>query len=278
MTRLILCADDYGLSPAVSRGIRRLLEAGRLSATSCMAVSPHWPGEAAALRPYGGRADIGLHLTLTDQAPLGPMPRLAATGRLPSLTRLMALALARRLEPLEIRAEIERQIAAFEAAMGRPPDFIDGHQHVQQLPQIRDVVVEVMRRSLAGSTWLRACDEPAAAIIRRGIAVPKALVIAAFGRRLRQKARAAGIAVNDRFTGVHDFSGGRPYAELFARFVDGVDGGRLVVMCHPGEIDDELRARDSVAEPRLEELSYFASPAFAELLARRGLSVQRFAG
>src|SRR5262245_10068587 len=83
-TPIVLCADDYAVAPGVSRAICALIEQGRLSATSCMTVSPHWPEHARWLRPLGDRADIGLHLTLTDHAPIGAM-RLAADGRLPPL-------------------------------------------------------------------------------------------------------------------------------------------------------------------------------------------------
>jgi hypothetical protein len=280
MTRLILCADDYGLAPGVGRGIRRLLAAGRLSATSCMTVSPHWPAEAASLRPFGEGADIGLHLTLSDQTPLGPMPRLAPAGRLPAVGGLLARAVARRLDPGEITAEFERQLDAFEAGMGRPPAFLDGHQHVQQFPMVRDAVIDLWHRRLAGTqAWLRVCDEPIWAILRRGVSVGKSLLLAGFGRALRRQAQAAGIPVNDRFAGIHDFSGRRPFDELFRSFLAEASpsGGRLVVMCHPGEVDDELRARDPLTDAREDELRYFESSAFKEALNQHALTLGRFA-
>src|SRR5262249_7833626 len=85
---IVLCADDYAVAPGVSRAICALVERGRLSATSCMTVSSHWAEHARWLRPLDGQADIGLHLTLTDHAPLGAM-RLAVGGRLPPLGTLM---------------------------------------------------------------------------------------------------------------------------------------------------------------------------------------------
>lgn len=279
MARLILCADDYGLAPGVSRGIRRLLAAGRLSATSCMVVGSHWQSEAAELRPFAEQADIGLHLTLTDQAPLAPLPRLAPAGRLPRVGSLLAAAMLRRLDPEEVRAELTRQLDAFESAFGRPPAFLDGHQHVHQFPVVRDAVVDLWRRRLArAGAWLRVCDEPLAAVVRRGVAVPKSLIIAVFGQALRRRARAAGIPVNDRFAGVHDFSGRQPYGELFDRFaVNSGAAQRLLVMCHPGEVDDELRRCDPVTDAREDELRYFESPDFAAALQRHGLVLGRFA-
>lgn len=278
--RLILCADDYGLAPGVSRGIRQLLAAGRLSATSCMTVSPYWPAAAVALRPLADKADIGLHLTLTDQRPLGPMARLAPAGRLPGVGALLAQAIAGRLDNGEICAEIDRQLDLFENHLGRPPDFLDGHQHVQQFPGIREAVIDRWRHRLAASgAWLRVCDEPPPAILRRGVAVAKSLLLAGLGRGLRRQAAGAGIPMNDRFAGVHDFSGRRPYGELFERFIAEAPagGGRLVVMCHPGEADDELRACDPVTGAREDELRYFASAAFLDVLRRHNVELGRFA-
>jgi hypothetical protein len=279
MTRLILCADDYGLAPGVSRAIIRLLAAGRLSAASCMSVAQAWPVQAAALRPYTAQADIGLHLTLTDHAPLGPLPTLAPGGVLPPVGRLLALSLTGRIGRAEIAREFERQIDAFERALGQPPAFLDGHQHVHQFPVIRDVVIDLWRRRLSGPpAWLRVCVEPWGTTLRRAIAAPKALVITALGRAMIERAHAAGIPTNDRFAGIHDFSGRTPYGTLFETFVRDTGTGTLLVMCHPGEVDAELAALDPVTTAREEELRFFESPAFTELLARRGLSLGRFHG
>ena len=52
-----LCADDYAMTPGVSRGILEALDAGALSATSVMTTSETWPDAAAALRAHEGKAD-----------------------------------------------------------------------------------------------------------------------------------------------------------------------------------------------------------------------------
>src|SRR5688500_29751 len=74
---IILCADDYGLTEGVSRAIGELAAAKRLSATSVLVTSPHWPASAPRLCAHRGRLSVGLHLDLTLAGPLGPMPRLA---------------------------------------------------------------------------------------------------------------------------------------------------------------------------------------------------------
>src|ERR1700722_3474825 len=85
LRKLWLCAEDYGISPAVNRGIRDLIARGRINATSVMVTAPSFSAAAAAALagpegPVGGpgrRAAIGLHFTLT--APFRP----AATGYRP---------------------------------------------------------------------------------------------------------------------------------------------------------------------------------------------------
>lgn len=272
---LILCADDYGISPGVGRGIRALAGSGRLSATSCMTVFPEWPAEAALLGNLVDRIDIGLHITLTDQAPLGPLPRLAPDGRLPTLGRLIRLSHIGRLGRGELAAEIDRQLDAFEAALGRPPAFLDGHQHVHLLPTIRDVVLDLFEHRLdRRRTWLRSCAEPAARILHRRVDAPRALVIAGLGRPLHAAAAARGIPTNHGFAGVTSFRPERDVDVDFGRYLR-ITGPAPLVMCHPGEADDTLAARDPVVSARAAELAYLASDRFADLLAGHRLSLAR---
>jgi hypothetical protein len=274
---IILSADDFALAPGVSRGICALAEASRISATSCMTQSPFWPEHAGRLRPVADRIDVGIHFTLTDQRPLGPMPALAPQGRLPSLARLMRAAFARRLDPGEIAAELERQLDAFVSALGRPPAFLDGHQHVHQLPVVREALVALWRRRLADAgTALRICDEPLGRVLRRRAAA-KAALVSVLGRGLRGHASRHGIPANAGFAGIHDFRLRIDYRSLFLDFVR-LGPPRLLVMCHPGFADAELAAVDPVTTAREAEFRYFASDAFAADLDRLRLALVRWDG
>src|SRR4051812_21251451 len=116
--RIWLCADDYGLSPGVNRGIRDLIARRRLNATSVMVVGPAIArdevealNEAAATSP---RCAIGLHVTLT--APFHPLTihfRPLDGGLFPAFAKLFRAGLLRRLDVEIIRAEISAQLAAF---------------------------------------------------------------------------------------------------------------------------------------------------------------------
>jgi len=67
MRRIVLCADDYALSPGVSRAIRDLVSRGRLNAVSVMTVIPGFERECASLvsTPAPIPLSIGLHATLS---------------------------------------------------------------------------------------------------------------------------------------------------------------------------------------------------------------------
>jgi predicted glycoside hydrolase/deacetylase ChbG (UPF0249 family) len=273
---VILCADDFALAEGVSEGILRLAEQDRLSAIGCMTASPLWRSLAGRLDAVESRCDIGLHLTLTDLEPIGALPRLAPTGRLPRLGRLMAAAFAGSLEPDEVRDELRRQWDAFVAARGRPPDFLDGHQHVHLLPGIREAVLELARMGgLDRGRYLRVCWDAPARVVSRGIAVGKALFLCLLSIPLRREIVRLGLAANDSFRGVHAFDPAVDYAALFPRFLAG-RARRPLVMCHPGFVDARLRAVDTVTDQRRREYDYFASQRFLDDLEAAGCRVARF--
>jgi predicted glycoside hydrolase/deacetylase ChbG (UPF0249 family) len=272
---VVVCADDYGLSPGVGAAIRALIELRRLSATSCMTGCRFWPAEAEALRPLRPQADIGLHLTLTDHAPIGPMPDLAPEGRLPPLGRLMGLAFLGRLDRGEILAEFERQLDAFEAAMGGPPDHVDGHHHVHQLPVVREALALLYEKRLRRhGTYVRYCDEPLGAIARSGVAVTRAAVISLLGRSWARTGRARAIPGNRGFRGVRGFDEAS-FAVLFRRYLAGA-GDNSMIMCHPGFADADLAAVEHVTAQREDEYRYLASSACAEDLVAAGMRIARF--
>jgi predicted glycoside hydrolase/deacetylase ChbG (UPF0249 family) len=276
---LIVCADDYGIAPAVDAAIRELIADRRLSATSCMSAMPGWRAAAGALQQITRRAaaDVGLHLILTDQAPASRGVALAHDGRLPPLSRLLPRALARRLPTAAVRDELRAQLDAFEDAWGAPPDHLDGHQHVHLLPGVRDLVVdEILRRYPLGRVWVRDCVEAPRRCLRRGVSVGKALFIAALGAGLRRRLRAADIPANEGFSGLHDFSLASPFRARMQRFLAEV-GPRPLVHVHPGRVDAALVACDALTAPREAELTYLASPAFADDLREAGLYPARYA-
>jgi chitin disaccharide deacetylase len=266
-----LCADDYGISPAVSAAIRELVGRGLINAASVMVVTPSFSAsEAARLREAAGaRAAIGLHLTLT--APFRPLsdftPRRDAAF-LP-LNGIAARALLHRLDAARLETEIASQLAAFRNVFGRAPDYVDGHQHVHVFPQIGDALIRVIKRD-APQAWLRQCRRAAAA--PKSLADPKGYVLDALSARLRRLAAQQGVRTNPAFAGTYSFRPGADFSKLFGEFLDGLPDGGLL-MCHPGKVDQELRQLDPLTDLREREYAFFLGERFPRVLAERGYAL-----
>jgi hypothetical protein len=267
-----LCADDYGISPAVNAAIRDLIARQRINATAAMVVAPSF-GRAAAqalLEKAGTHAAIGLHLTLT--APFKPLSRGFAPSRDGAFLPLAAMArraLLRSLKPEPIADEIASQFAAFSAAFGRAPAYVDGHHHMHLFPQIRDALLRVTKDA-APQAWVRQCGRIAPR--RKRLADPKGVFLDGLSRRFRKLAHGYGVRTNPAFAGTYAFNAAADFARLFPGFLDEMpDGG--VVMCHPGLVDAELRRLDSLTDLREREYAYFSSDSFPDLLAARGVAL-----
>ena len=267
--RIVLCADDYGISPAVSSAIRDLILRRRINATSVMVVAPSFSrSEAAALRQAAGdHAAIGLHLTLT--APYQPASRHFAPLRRGAFYPLAAMArrgLSRALIPASLDAEIAAQIAAFHDAFGRAPDYVDSHQHIHVFPQVSEALLRVVKHA-APHAWVRQCGRA----VRKNLE-PKGLVLDALSRRLQRLAAAHGVATNPAFAGTYAFRANADFAKLFPHFLEGLPDGS-VVMCHPGKVDAELSRLDPLTNLREREYAFFLDDAFPQLLAARGVAL-----
>lgn len=244
-TRVTICADDFAMSAGISRTIVELARSGKVNAISCMVGSCRWPADAALLKDLPSKVEIGLHLVLTDEAPCIDSRDLAPAGRLPSADRLASMAFLGRLPIGDIGREIDAQFERFEGVIGRPPDFVDGHQHVHFLPGIRKVVIGATARH-APAAWLRSCEDSLWRIVRRPFRVKgvvNALQSAGFGRA----ARRAGLRCNDSFAGLYDFRS--PFGPLLPRFF-AARGRFHLVICHPGDAE---QPDDPIACARVRE-------------------------
>jgi predicted glycoside hydrolase/deacetylase ChbG (UPF0249 family) len=271
--RLVLCADDYGLAPGVDDAILDLIGRGRLNATSVMVLPETFSAaEAARLAAAAqGRAKIGLHLTLT--APFRPLTAgfgpLAPDGRFLPIGRMLVASLVTPFDRAAVAREVDAQMAAFVAAFGRPPDYLDGHQHVHLLPGVRDAVLDTARRA-DPCGFVRQCGQVTSALSR--LADPKSLLLDRLSHAFRRRAEAFGVATNPAFAGTYTFKPGTDYAALFPGFLKELPDGALV-MCHPGRVDAELTRLDPLTDLREAEYAYLAGEAFPAALARAGFTL-----
>lgn len=271
--RIWLCADDYGMSPGVSEAIRKLVTQGRLNATSVMVGAPSFTAaEAAALMALNDdkkRVAIGLHFTLTVPfTPLSPNYRPLKNGQFLSIGSSLLTGLRRGFHLGALEAEATAQMQAFVAAFGRPPDFVDGHQHVHLFPQVRDAVLKTMA-AMAPGAWVRQCGRAAQA---RSLSDRKALLLDWLSGAFEKRAARLGVPTNPAFAGTYDFQPGADFAAIFPRFLDHLPDGS-VVMCHPGFVDAELTRLDPLTTLREREYDFMASGALPRVLAAQGVAL-----
>lgn len=251
---VIICADDFAVNASASLGIARLAQLGRINATSAMVLSSRWAQDAALLHGVRGRIDVGLHLDWTSDFA-------QAAGHGMPLGTAMRRAMLGGFEKVHASAVIERQLDAFETQWGSAPDFVDGHQHVQQFAGIREALATVLARRYASTPvkpYLRVSRPP------RGSAGLKGYIIGWMGANALEKlAVSADLKWARGLFGIYDFSGdGARYARLMQRWLAQIVPGSIL-MCHPAQAAEP---GDEIGVARLQEFAYLAGPAFAQTL------------
>ena len=262
-----ICADDVGLVDGVAETVVALAAARRLSAASCVTNASGWRAGAEVLAASRAPLEIGLHFNLTEGEPLSAALR-AHWPTLPALIRLLAQAHLRSLPLAAIGAEFAAQVDAFAAALGRRPDFVDGHQHVHARPGVRSIVLDAVA-SWPDPRWVRSTGR----VLGPGAAFKRRVIEASGGRALERELVARGVAHNRALLGAYDFRADyRPLAQAWLAATPG-DGGLL--FCHPGSGAGEgpTHGNDSIAAARRREAAYLAGADFAADLAAAGVTV-----
>ena len=275
-TRIVLNADDYGMTGAVDAGILELLDRRRLTGVSAMSAASRWPAGGSLLADYARQADLGLHFTLTGIPPLSGHHFGINTAPPNSFATIWKAAQRRTIEQAAVLRELKLQWEAFADVAGRPPAHIDSHQHVHQLPVIRDAVTDFVSALPAASRpYLRTSYAPITTILRGRANITRALALAFAARPFRRRAARARVVTNHSLSGVYDFSPGPGYRKRFQSFVATASGG-MIVLCHPAVPTQEADPADPIAAARAAEYAYFMSPAFDADLAYADVALAKF--
>jgi hypothetical protein len=182
---------------------------------------------------------------------------------------LLRAGLLRRLDPEIIYAELIVQLAAFHEMFGRAPDFVDGHQHVQLFPQVRDAFLSAVKQA-APNAWVRQGGRRRP--LARRLGAPKALLLDLLSAQFRKRAARANVAFNPGFDGAYDFSRQPDFGLLMRQFLDGMPGDG-VIMCHPGFVDDVLLSLDPLTVQREHEHAFLGGEEFPRLLAANRITL-----
>lgn len=257
-----VCADDFGLSEGVSKGILQLVQQQRLTAVSVLSGGPSWADHAQVLaRAAAVRSrfvEVGLHFNLTEGRPLS-----AELARhwpmMPSLTRLISSAHLRALPVAALCAEWLAQWRSFCDAFGRAPDFVDGHQHVHHLPQVREVILHALA-GMQGAPAVRSTGR----LPGSGYLFKRIMIAATGGRALARKLDALHLRHNLSLWGCYDFRF-ENYRRLMQQWLKALPRSGALLFCHPGHPGHPgEKAHDPIQAARLRELAYLESAGFQE--------------
>jgi len=254
---LIVNADDYGRTPGVSAGIRRAHLEGIVTSTTAMMNMPAVAADLHLARQACPQLGLGVHLVLTSGASM------LATGRVSSITqghwRFPTFEeLAPRLDqldPLEVEAEWRAQIAYFVAVCGRAPDHLDSHHHISYLsPQLFAVQLRLADEYGCAMRLPMPEDWPGGVLPEtHGVPHPARLI-----------------------TSFYDQGASLPG---LLDVLDGLGTGVSELMCHPGEVDEDLLGPlgSVYNRQRQTELDVLTDEAVRRRLSEGGITLASFA-
>jgi len=243
MIRIIINADDFGLTPGVNRAICEGFENGLITSTSALACS-RFIEEGVGLLDNKYKANVGLHICLDEERPVSDPKKIQTlidhkTGCFKTRAKLLRDLLLRRVCSGDMYVEMKAQFEKLRS-LGIKIDHFDSHGHLHAFPQVSSVVdrlskeygVLLIRRPVE-SYW-PALLTPAN--LRR---LPISLLIScasiySFKRRYETNSR------NMSFMGLLD--SGNVHEAVIQRWhkvVSNLHDRIIEVMCHPGVKDDK---------------------------------------
>ncbi len=282
MRRLIVNADDFGLSPGVNRAVELAWQQGALTQASLMAGGDAFD-EAALIARQNPGLQVGLHLTLAQGRPVLPpeqVPGLVGTnGRFPD--NPVAVGMKLFFDPtirMQLRNEIEAQILKVRAT-GIPLTHIDGHLNIQMHPTVFSILTELM--PLHGITSFRITRERLWENLRldRTRLLGKSAERFIFGglaAYARPQLRHRGIITAVEVKGI--LNSGRMTEDYLLRILEHLQPGTSEIYFHPGCLPDSEISRRMPDYHHREELAALLSPRFRSSLKAHAIALCNYRG
>ncbi len=279
MPRLIINADDLGLTPGVNRAILQAHQQGVVTSTTLMANSAAF--DDAVLQVHQApRLSVGCHVMLVDGEPLlEPRPRtLARNGRFrDGIARFALAAMRGRLDPEEIGAEATAQIRKLQAA-GVTVSHLDTHKHTHLFPAVLKPLLQAAKACGVGAVrnpFAPLAPLALAHLVKRPrlwTRYSEVRLLRRYAADFRRLVADAGMATTDGTLGI--VVTGRLDPALFDAIVGSIPDGTWEFVCHPGYVDADLDAvRTRLRESRQQELDLLVSPAARKAIEARGMEL-----
>ena len=289
MRRLIVNADDFGMTAGINRAIAEAQQRGIVTSATLMANSHAFDGAAAFARTLAGdkaRFSVGCHVVLLDGEPVLPADRVAsllqpgAQNGSQFRVKLNDFVLASfrgKLRPDEIEAESAAQMQRLQE-VGVEPSHFDTHKHAHMFPAVLRPLLSAAKaqkipavRNPFGQVW----PLPLGDVLRRRQLWKRFAqlnVLRNFAANFRKEVEAHGLRTTDGSVAV--LVTGSLDLNLFRKIVDNIPEGTWEFVCHPGYDDEELsKVRTRLRESRAKELELLTSDGAREALRERGIQL-----
>ena len=146
--KLVVNADDFGLSEGINRGIADAFQNGILTSASLLATMPAF--HHAVTLALEKELDVGIHVSLTVGEPCSGNKKLAPilkNGRfIQSYRHLLMHIYSGSIRPEDLKHEIASQIVKIRET-GLKPSHLNGHQHVLMAPRLFKLTLELMKEN-----------------------------------------------------------------------------------------------------------------------------------
>lgn len=278
MRRLIINADDFGLTPGVNRGIAEASQQGVVTSATIMAAGSAFD-DALRLTHSNPALATGCHVVLTNGTPV------LRADQIPSLTdgnadlhqdltSFVLRALSGLLKADQIEAEVSAQIRKLQSA-GIVVSHLDTHKHTHIFPQVLRPLLRAAR-----TCGVRAIRNPFGRVSFRLLANRPKLwkrygqvkLLSTLAAQFQRKVASAGILTPDGIVGVVG-TGAMDYS-LFRLIVENLPHGTWEFVSHPGYNDRDLdRIPTRLRESRQDELRLLTSPQTRKLLIQSGIQL-----
>ena len=282
--RLIVNADDFGLTEKVNLAIVKGHREGVITSASLLANGSAFDS-AVVLAQQVETLGVGVHLNLTEGMALTSPARLGSLVDVTGSFCLTPVLLVRRLlsgavsvtqVELEMRAQIEKILSA-----GIRPTHLDGHKHIHLFPSLFHVLIRLAREyringircareRVASLSQLLIFHKSASSTILKQYLVGVALSF--IGIPQRRRLRRAGLKSPSCVYGITctGFLDTRHLREILEDLPDGTSE----LICHPGTVDSDLQQIPTrLLEQRERELQAILNPEIRKTLVQRGIQL-----
>ncbi len=274
---LLVIADDFGIGPNTTTGILQLASQGIVTGSVLLVNSPYAEEATLRWRQMGSPLELGWHPNLTLDSPLADPAKVASLVRADGTFWPLGAFLKRwfvgRLNPNEIRLELEMQLQRFADLVGHMPLFVNCHQHVGVFAPVGEILLDVLSK-LPTRPYIRRIQEPWRVIQKLSGARPKRTFLGWLGRRLSRSQETQGFPGNDWLAGITT-PGCVEGDDFFVRWLKTMPGNTMELMCHPGRLDPTLVGRDctetdGLMQQRVNELRWLRDPSFRDAVNDAG--------